>query len=346
MTVSVSSGPVDERRWDDYVNRAPGSTLYHLYGWRRVIERTFAHRTHYLSAIDGHATLGILPLVQLESRLFGHMLVSLPFFNYGGICADVEEARQALLDAAIALACECRADFIELRHDDDGQPWQRELARKSAKVSMRMALPASGEELWKSLGSKLRNQVQRPRKEGMTAIVGREELLDSFYDVFSENMRDLGTPVYAKAFFENMLSEFPGRTWIGVVNSGGRPVAAGILAGFRERLEIPWASSLRQFNRFSPNMLLYWTCLEFGCANGFRQFDFGRSTPNEGTYRFKEQWGAQPWPLHWFYWLPKGRPMPQVNPRNPKYRAAIGVWQHLPVSVTRLIGPSIVKYIP
>jgi FemAB-related protein (PEP-CTERM system-associated) len=176
--------------------------------------------------------------------------------------------------------------------------------------------------------------------------VGREELLDSFYDVFSENMRDLGTPVYAKAFFENMLGEFPGRTWIGVVRSGGRPVAAGILAGFRERLEIPWASSLRQFNRFSPNMLLYWTCLEFGCANGFRQFDFGRSTPNEGTYRFKEQWGAQPWPLHWFYWLPKGRPMPQVNPRNPKYRAAIGVWQHLPVSVTRLIGPSIVKYIP
>jgi FemAB-related protein (PEP-CTERM system-associated) len=329
------------------VDRAAGSTLYHLYGWRRIIERSFGHRTHYLSAIDTTSTLaGVLPLVQLESRMFGHMLVSLPFFNYGGICADVEGARQALLDSAIGLARSCGVDFIELRHDEREEPWQRRLSRKSAKVSMRMALPGSANELWKSLGSKLRSQVQRPRKDGMTALVGREELLDGFYDVFAANMRDLGTPVYSKRFFENILREFPGRTWIATVLRGRQPVASGLLAGFRDRIEIPWASSLRQFNRSSPNMLLYWTALEFGCAQGFRQFDFGRSTPEEGTYRFKEQWGARPHPLHWYYWLPDGRPMPQVNPRNPKYRAAIAVWQHLPLSLTRLIGPGIVKYIP
>jgi hypothetical protein len=119
-----------------------------------------------------------------------------------------------------------------------------------------------------------------------------------------------------------------------------------LIVAFRDRIEIPWASSLRRFNRFSPNMLLYWTCLEFACTQGYRLFDFGRSTPNESTYRFKEQWGAKPHPLYWYYWLPDGRPIPQVNPRNPKYRSAIAVWQHLPVSLTRLIGPAIVKYIP
>jgi len=346
MTLSVSSS-VDEAQWDGYANRVAFSTLYHLYGWRRVVEQTFSHRTHYLAALDGSsAVVGILPMVHLSSRLFGNMLVSLPFFNYGGMCADGDQARQALLDAAIALATEQQVDFIEIRHDDHDQEWQRGLARKSAKVAMRRELPSHPDELWKQLGSKLRNQIEKPRKQGMTAVVGGEELLDGFYDVFSSNMRDLGTPVYSKAFFRNILREFPGCTWICSVYSGKTPVASGVLAGFRDRIEIPWASSLRSYNRLSPNMLLYWRALEFACERGFKQFDFGRSTPHEGTYRFKEQWGAAPYPLNWYYWLRNGREMPQVNPKNPKYRTAIALWQRLPVSVTRLIGPGIVKYIP
>jgi FemAB-related protein (PEP-CTERM system-associated) len=347
MTFHVSSESIDDARWDAYANRAAGSTLYHLYGWRLVIEQTFGHRTDYLCAVDdSSAVIGILPLVQLHSRMFGNMLVSLPFFNYGGICGESDEVRAALLAAAIGLATERRADFIEIRHEDNSQRWQEGLPTKTAKVSMRLELPTLADDLWKALGSKLRSQVQRPRKEGMTAIVGGEELLDDFYAVFSSNMRDLGTPVYPKRFFRNILRQFPGRTWIAGVYSGKRAVASGLLAGFKDRLEIPWASSLREFNRSSPNMLLYWSALEFACTQGYRIFDFGRSTPDEGTYRFKAQWGARPHPLYWYYWLPEGRQMPQVNPANPKYRAAIAVWQHLPVGLTRLIGPGIVKYIP
>ena len=346
MTFSVSTS-VDESHWDGYANSAAVSTLYHLYGWRRVVEDTFGHKTHYLAASDASSgVIGILPMVQLQSRLFGNMLVSLPFFNYGGICSDREDVRQALLDSAIVLAADRKADFIEIRHDQDNEQWQRGLARKSAKVSMRLELPSSADELWKSLGSKLRNQVQKPRKEGMTCAVGGVELLDGFYEVFSSNMRDLGTPVYSKAFFRNILRQFPDRTWICSVYSAKRPVASGLLAGFKERVEIPWASSLRELNHLSPNMLLYWCALELACTRGYRLFDFGRSTPHEGTYRFKEQWGAKPHPLHWYYWLPEGREMPQVNPKNPKYRTAIALWQRLPVSVTRLLGPGIVKYIP
>ncbi len=347
MTVSVSTEPVSDALWDEYVNRSPGSTLYHLSGWRRVIERSFAHHTDYLwASAGGSAIAGVLPLVQLKSRVFGHMLVSLPFFNYGGICGDSDEVCAALRDGAIAMARERRADFVEIRQESDTHPWQHGLQRKASKVAMRLSLPATSDDLWKSLGSKLRNQVQRPRKEGMTAVIGRLDQLDAFYDVFAANMRDLGTPVYAKAFFANILREFPDRTWISTVYSGKTPVASGFLAGFRDGIEIPWASSRREFNRLSPNMLLYWNSLEFACSRGYRSFDFGRSTPNEGTYKFKEQWGAQPVPLYWYYWLPDGRSMPQVNTKNPKYQAAIHVWQRLPVGLTRLIGPRIVKYIP
>jgi len=123
-------------------------------------------------------------------------------------------------------------------------------------------------------------------------------------------------------------------------------LASGFLLGFKEKLEIPWASSIRKYNRLGPNMLLYWSCLEFGCDRGFRVFDFGRSTVAESTYRFKEQWGAVPYPMHWQYWLERDVPLPEINPRNPKYRFAIGMWKKLPVSLTRLLGPHLVRNLP
>ena len=343
VSVNIDSS-LEPQRWDEYVNHASAAALYHLHDWRRVIEETFGHTTFYLSAVTGSSqVVGILPLAQLKSRVFGNMLVSLPFFNYGGICAETAEVRARLLEAAIGVAREQKADFVEIRHEDD---WDQGLPRKTTKVSMRLALPASAEDLWKSFPAKLRNQVQRPRKEGMVNAIGLEDQLDAFYNVFAANMRDLGTPVYPKSFFRNILRTFPERTWISTVYQGQTPVASGFLAGFKGRLEIPWASALREFNKLSPNMQLYWSCLEFACQQRYKVFDFGRSTPGEGTYRFKEQWGSTPHPLYWYYWMRDGGEMPQVNPHNPKYRLAIAAWRRLPLGVTRRLGPSIVKYIP
>jgi FemAB-related protein (PEP-CTERM system-associated) len=330
--------------WDAYVGGSATASLYHLHGWKEVIEQTFGHRTMYLAARSrSSALVGVLPLTELKSRLFGRMVVSLPFFNYGGICAGDDAARSTLLSAAIDLARDRRADFLELRHES---PLSLDTPVKTTKVAMRLELPESSQKLWQGIGSKLRNQVQRPKKDSMTSVVGGSELIDDFYSVFAANMRDLGTPVYSKAFFRNIMRRFPDRTWIAAVYKDRMPIASGFLAGFRDQLEIPWASSLRQFNRSSPNMLMYWSCLEFACDQGYRIFDFGRSTTGGGTFRFKEQWGARPHQLYWHYWLPDGRPLPEVNPANPKYQAAIAVWRRLPLGITCRLGPSIVKYIP
>jgi len=159
-------------------------------------------------------------------------------------------------------------------------------------------------------------------------------------------MRDLGTPVYPKVFFRRILETFPENTWICSVASGNAVVASGFLAGFKDRLEIPWASSIREYNRQSHNMLLYWSCLRFGCEKGFRTLDLGRSTKGESTYRFKQQWGAKEYPMVWSYWVRNGGAPPEISPRNRKYRLAISLWKKLPLPLTRAIGPRIVKNIP
>ncbi len=343
MKVTIYEGR-NRRDIEEYVEKSDSVNLYHDPRWVDVIKESFAHTTYYLSTMDERGKVtGVLPLTHLKSFLFGNFLVSMPYFNYGGISSEDESARSLLLEESIRIARDLNAEYIEFRQTGqfpDGFPV------KTGKVSMRLELPSYTEDLWKSFPSKLRSQVRRPMKEGMEARVGREEELDSFYHVFSINMRDLGTPVYPKHFFRNILKAFPGRSWITTVYREKEAVASGFLVAFKKTIEIPWASSIRRYNRLSPNMLLYWKCLSFACEEGFEYFDFGRSTRGEGTYRFKEQWGAVPRQLYWYYWLKEGRTLPDVSPDNPKYRLAIKGWKKLPLAVTKVIGPQIVKYIP
>lgn len=334
----------DVLAWDTYVLNSPLTSGYHLSGWRRVIEEAFGHRTYYLIAQDEHgAVQGIVPLVLLASRVFGRFLVSLPFVNYGGLVATSPSAYRALEEGAIEKARVLDAAHIELRHD---QPIETAWVSTERKVSMRLSLPGSYEVLLKGFPSKLRSQVRRAQKEGMTACIGGSECLDEFYAVFSRCMRDLGTPVYAKEFFAKVLEVFPKESRICIVSHSGVPVAAGFLYGFRSSLEIPWAASDKRFNKLAPNMMLYGAVLEYACQQGFQVFDFGRSSPDSGTYRFKEQWGAQPHQLYWYYWMGQGRQVPQLNPQNPKYALAIRAWQNLPLAIANLLGPHIVKYLP
>lgn len=330
------------RDWADFVAGRDDASCYHQYCWKGVIERAFGHRTPYLLARRNGRVTGCLPLCFIRSRLFGRYLVSLPFFNYGGVLAEDAESEAALLARCIGLAERERARHVEIRMT---RPLGHGLTERTRKVVMELDLPSDSERLWDGFRPKLRSQIRRPLKAGAEVVFGGEERLDDFYAVFACNMRDLGTPVYAKAFFSHILRACPEST-LAVVYLHGRAAAAGFLVGFRGRLEIPWASSLRRFNQQAPNMLLYWKALEWACHNGYTAFDFGRSSPDSGTYRFKAQWGAKPHPCHWHYWVRNGGPPPELNPANPRFRMAIQAWRRLPVAFTRLLGPAIVRNLP
>lgn len=331
--------------WDDYVASHEDGTNYHQYGWRKVIEKSFGHKTYYLAATEesGHEICGVLPLTHMKSSLFGNFLVSLPFFNYGGLLCSDEEARAALLSRAAEMLKEIGAEHAELRHFTAHQDG---LAAKQHKVTMLLGLEKDSDSQWKRFNPKVRNQVRKAEKSGLKTVTGHLELLDGFYEVFCRNMRDLGTPVYGRSFFRNVLETFPGTTRLISVVLGDRTIASAFLTWYRDTLEVPWASSIRDFREMCPNNLMYWEAIRFAVNNGSKIFDFGRSTPGEGTYHFKKQWGAEAHQLYWDYLLSEGDELPEVNRANPKYQSAIRIWQRLPVALTRLVGPHIVRNIP
>ena len=214
------------------------------------------------------------------------------------------------------------------------------------KISMILPLPATDDLLDKQLGSKLRAQVNKAQSNQLTVDFGGHELLGHFYQVFAHNMRDLGTPVYGRKLFSEILSNFPENAFIAVVSQNGTPLAAGFLLGYRDKLEIPWASSIRSKNHLGANMFMYRAILREAIARGYQYFDFGRSTRDASTHRFKKQWGAEEHQLHWQYWTRDGESTPELNPDNPKFKLAIMVWQRLPVFLTRLIGPPLARNLP
>ena len=329
--------------WDRYVASHPAATGYHVWGWRRVFEEAFGHETVYLSAREDGEIVGVLPLVVFRSALFGRFAVSLPFVNYGGVCARDGEVSEALIERARAIAVERRLAHVELRHTARLLP---ALPAREHKVGMYLALERDAARAFELIDRKARNQVRKAEKSGLTARSGGAELLDAFYRVFARNMRDLGTPVYSIRFFERVLSTFPDRARVFLVDHGDVTVAGGITLSHRDTLEVPWASSLREYRTQCPNNLLYWRIIEHAIAEGFRTLDFGRSTPNEGTFQFKQQWGAAPRPLHWEYVLRGGGALPNLSPSNPRYRKAIDLWTRLPLPITNWLGPHIVRSIP
>jgi FemAB-related protein (PEP-CTERM system-associated) len=337
----VVAGEGDRSAWDAYVASRPDATGYHEWVWREVFARAFGHNATYLMARDAGGTVrGVLPLVEVKSFLFGKTLTSLPFVNYGGVLADDDVTARALVDAAAGQARARGSKHVELRHFARRFP---DLPCKHHKVTMRLVVQPG---MWERLDRKVRNQVRKAEKSELTVERGGASLLGDFYTVFARNMRDLGTPVYGRRFFGEVFRALPDRVHVLVVRLKGEPIAAGITYRTGKLIEVPWASSIREHNNLCPNHLLYWHAIESAAAEGCEVFDFGRSTPDEGTYKFKEQWGAAPVPLHWEYCLMNGGAVPDQTPKNPKFRLAIETWKRLPLPVANAIGPHIVRGIP
>ena len=334
---------VDPVEWHNFVEKIPHATAYHDACWKDIISTNFNHNVYQITSRDQSGQLnGILPLCHLDSRIFGSFTISMPYFNYGGPLASSPAIEQALLSHAATLSSELACSHMEIRETRARKNWKV----VQRKVSMILPLPSSDADLDAQLGSKLRAQVNKTREHNLRVEFGGTALLEHFYQVFSRNMRDLGTPVYGKKIFEDILNNFPNTSFLAVVYKDDKPLAVGFLLGYRDKLEIPWASSIKSQNHLGANMFMYRSILKEAISRNYQFFDFGRSTVNASTHKFKKQWGAKEHSLHWHYWTQGNADVPEINPDNPKYKLVINIWRKLPIFVTNRVGPLLARNLP
>jgi FemAB-related protein (PEP-CTERM system-associated) len=331
----------DAARWDAFVEGCASATFFHRSAWRTILEDEFRHRTHYLIAERGGAVVGVLPLAEVKSRLFGHSLVSLPFAVYGGPAGDDAEAIDALVDAAEALGRGLGVAHIELRN---ARPLRDDWPRSDLYVTYRKALLPDVEANLLAVPRKQRAMVRKGAKNGLASAIDPDAR--RFFALYADNMHRHGTPPFSRRYFERLLATFHDDCEVlTIVDAGGRPVSAVLSFYFRDEVLPYYAGDSVEARDLAANDFKYWELMRRACERGLRVFDYGRSKRGTGSFDFKKNWGFEATPLAYEYRLFDGGAIPQQNPLNPKYRALIATWRRLPRPLVNAIGPHLVRHL-
>jgi FemAB-related protein (PEP-CTERM system-associated) len=325
-------------QWDEFVAACPDATFFHLAGWQEVIEKAFRHRTYYLFAERNGRIAGVLPLVHMKSRLFGNALISTPFCVYGGIATQDSEVFSALESAACTLARELKVDYLEMRNREARHAgWPT----KELYVTFRKQIDPEPEKNLQAIPRKQRAMVRKGIKAGLKSEF--DISTDRFYAVFSQSVHNLGTPVFSRRYFEMLLRVFSGSCDILTVTHEGDLVSSVMNFYFRDEVLPYYGGGTPLARGLKGNDFMYWELMRYSCERGLRVFDYGRSKQGTGSYSFKKNWGFKPVALHYQYYLVKAHEIPNISPTNPKFRLLVNAWKRLPLPVTQMIGPLIVR---
>lgn len=343
MSIEVSILKSPDPACDAFVRGMPNSKISHLPAWSFAVAESMGLKNFYLTARDGDKIVGILPLTQVDSRLFGNRMISQAFSTYGGLLSNSSQTREALFNRAVELAAEFNCESIEFRNVE-ALPYNLEM--RTGKICMYLPLCPNPDEMWKIFDRKVRNHIRKAEKSEITVVSGGLELLDEFYRIYTIRMRQLGTPGYPRKLIHKIMQTFLDNSRIFIARIGKLTVGVGFTVWFEGFVEIPWAATLVEYNKLCPNNMLYWEIIKYFCINGAKCFDFGRCTVDGPTYNFKKEWATQPVDLNYQYWLAPNTRHNILSPDNSRYAKKVEMWKKLPLWATRLIGPYISRQLP
>ncbi len=332
----------DESAWNSYVDQHPEATFAHYSGWKKVIERSMGYEGIYIMAVDNGRIVGVFPLFILSTGLFGTFGVSVPFLDYGGVLANDVEVERMLVDKAETIASEVGCRYIELRQRF---PLKCELPISTRKVTVLISLKGGSDAVFSRIRQNVRNKIRKAKKNDVRIQSGIEYLSD-FYRVYARNLRDLGTPVITKNFFETIADILPKQMRIYRATRQGKTIGAKVVLVDQKTCYFVWAAAFRENLCYSPVHALNWKAIEDACMAGCLHVDMGRSTENSTHHDFKKYWGMETKMLPYAYQLLNCNEIPGLNPDNPKFSLAIEMWKKMPMFLTRWLGPPLARRLP
>lgn len=325
-------------RWDEFVNNTDEATFFHLSGWKEVIEQAFGHKTYFLYTEQEGEITGILPLVHVNSLLFGNQLSSTAFCVYGGIVASNGEAYNALDQEACRLAEQLGVDSLEMRNRTQKTPGR---PHKDLYVTFRKELDPDVEKNMLAIPRKQRAVVRKGIEAGLVSVI--DSTVDRLYQAYSESVRNLGTPVFSKKYFQTLKAVFGEQCEVLTVELNGQLIASVMNFYYKDEVLPYYGGGTALARDVKGNDFMYWEVMRRAVQKGIKIFDYGRSKIGTGSYSFKKNWGFVPEPLFYEFHLVKAKALPDINPLNPKYQLFIAAWKKLPLPISQIVGPFLSK---
>ncbi len=330
--------------WNQYVLNSPGASYVHHSAWKETVENTYRHKPYYLMAYCDNKVVGTLPLFLVSIPLIGKILASGIFGTYGGICANDENVAASLINEAENLARSLEVKYLELKNFENynlrNDKWDKYLDY----YTMVLKLNKDPDIVWNNITKKARQNIRKAQNSNVK-IVNGNNYLDEFYNLIANNMRLLGTPVHSKKFYEEILKKFNGDAELFIAKLSNKTISVALTIKFGNYIFGYANAAHPDYLTYKPNFLIYWEIIKSVADSNIEFFDLGRSLLNSGTFIFKQNFGAYPVTLYYDYYLNKIKTIPNINQENKKLKIATNIWSHLPVSVTTLLGPHIIKYV-
>ena len=326
----IKYSSIHSKEWDNFVNDHPDGNIYHLSAWKSIVENTYGWTSYYYMLYDKDKIIGIVPFFEVRGINFNKSFLSLPYASYAGILLSEKIHEDDIYDEL-----GWNNELVSIR-----KVCNDNMTNDSAIVTMVLDLPEDSEELWGKFKAKVRNQVRKAEKSNIEFVTGKQ-YLDDCIGVYSKNMKRLGTPVHKNSFFRNILEEYKDNSDIWAVTKNGRVVGAMLVIYYKNVVFDYVASTLPEYNRYNVNMMLYWGAIKKSIELGLGKFDFGRSTRDTGTYKFKKQWGTKEIQLD-YYVLKNGNKTCIKVPQPGKLSK---IWSKSPEFITNWLGPRIRRYI-
>jgi len=330
--------------WDSYVKSHPQGSFFHLSGWQQVISKSFNHDCYFLYAEKNGNIAGVLPLVEVKSKLFGHALISTPFCVYGGAIANSSEIVRQLEQEACQLAEKLSVDYLELRYQEKQDS---SLLLKQAHSTFGCELGESDEQILAAIKKKQRAVIRHSLKNELrfSLAPGKANLAD-FYQLLSTSYRNLGTPIFSKSYFANLVDIFGDDVDIAVIKNSDEQLSSAVMNFYFNEQVLPYYGGGNDSARGLKSAdYMYYQVMCNASERGYRWYDFGRSKNDSGPYKYKKNWGMEPKSLYYYYHLVNAEELPNLSPNNPKYKLFIQMWQKLPLKVSQIVGPFLSKFL-
>lgn len=339
MKIKVLEGQ-HRKAWNQAVADLPEATFFHLVEWQEVIAGSYGFTPYYLYAEDCTGICGILPLYHVRIPLLGSSLMSSPLGVYGGAIATSTDIQTQLEDVAVEQAKELSVGHLELRNvKRQREGW----AVNEAYSSFQRELYADEEANLLAIPRKQRAEVRKGIKAELSTRVHRD--VDGFFQLYARSVRDLGSPIYPKRYFQLLLDIFSKNCGIHTVYKADQPLTTVMNFYFKDTVLPYYGGGVADARNYSAFPFMYWELMRMSAQQGYRNFDFGRSLKGSGAFSFKKNFGFKAHPLNYQYQLISAKHISGADPDNSAHKMLSRLWRHLPLSVANRLGPLVSRMI-
>lgn len=345
---------VDRELWDTFVENNAFSAPYHLWGFGETFSLTYGYKRYYLIARDeNNNTIGVFPLIFIKSRLFGSKLISLPFCEYGGpLSSNIKNSKtmiMAFIDEILNIASKLNIDYLEIRNSILNGEWFEDRGFKIIKkyLTFQINLSVDKKRLWGSLDRKTRNAIRKAMKANIDIFdftIDDKNNLKKYFLLYLQIEKKLGSPPHSFKLFTNLLAT---KKSIKLLMAEYKGEPAGGVIVFYNKKGIYWWNGVSnsKFKNLNVTNLLLWKIIEWGNENGFSFLNLGRTRKGTGVYHFKKGLGGEEiFYTDYVYPLPNKKVV-SLDPTKGIYKYLTKFWSHLPLFISRSLGPRIIKQI-